>query len=362
MPKRGFEEKKKEIGEYLERRRIDERDQYKDPRQIPLKEKRDTPEREYIERGRSASDHNKYGNPREHPLENDESYVNERENPSSKNSGERKNLQQGLLENIVNSAANTAAEHLSQKRPRFSKSFILRYLDPQAIAKYVQKMTPYLEQGKKSSNQVYRDIAKHIISGDFLNETGKRMIIEHGLEKEATEYLGVKGAKELVEGERYLDKAMSAFRDIYELIKSNEDYANHMPELSKAVTTLYELGFRDASLTALKSQLPRDKYIAAKLGMTQVARQAGEYAKKTIESYLPQTLAASIMALVGIGVLFGVSVINKNAITTTGNVIGFSNNAISSSSILALFFGAASLIMGVYLFIRKKPKRKQKKI
>jgi hypothetical protein len=316
--------------------------------------------REYEKRG-ELNDKDRYRNPRELPLKSLKSYVNERENPSSENSPERMNGEGNLLENIVNSAANTAVEYLSQERPRFSKGFIVKYLDHRAITEYAQKMIPYLRQGKKSPKEIYKDIANHIASGDFLNEKGKRMILESGLEKEATKWVGKKGAKELREGEEYLDEAMKAFTDVYELMKSNEDYREHMPELSKAVAALRQLGFQDATLTALKDRLPKDKYFAAKLGMTRAARQAGDYAYRTIESYLPQTLAASIMALVGIGVLFGTSVINKDALTLTGNVIGSSNSVISSSSMLAFFFGAASLIMGVYLFIRKKPKKKSRR-
>ena len=186
MPKRGFEEKRREINEYLER-------------------------------GRLAGDNSKYRNPREPPSEIEEGYMDERENPSSKNSPERSRVEGNLLENIVNSAANTAAEILSKERPRFSKALIAKYLDPKALMEYAKEVAYDLREGKMTQKEADDYLASQIISGKFLNPAGKKFIIESGLEKEAKEVVGKKGAKELLKGERYLDKAMSAFRDVYNL-------------------------------------------------------------------------------------------------------------------------------------------------
>jgi hypothetical protein len=264
-----------------------------------------------------------------------------------------RNEQRGnLLEDVVNSAANSAADFLSQKRPRFSKQFILRYMDHKAVTDYAKKVAPYLQEGKISSEEADNYLASHIVSGDFLTDEGKEIILESSLEKEAKKWggwtSGARKAKNALEGEKYLDKAMIAFKDIYDLIQSDERYAKHMPELSQAVNALYELGFRDVTLTALRKHLPKDKYIAAKLGIAQAAEKAGEYANAAVRNYIPQGLAAAVLAIVGIGVL--VTTYNLTGNTLTGNVIGTTNN----SSAAAVIFGLVSFILGIYLFIRKK--------
>jgi len=73
---------------------------------------------------------------------------------------------------------------------------------------------------------------------------------------------------------------MEAFRDIYNLIQSDEHYSQHMPELSQAVMALYDLGFKDATLSALRKHLPEKKYMAAKLGIAEAAKQVVDYIGK----------------------------------------------------------------------------------
>jgi len=256
-----------------------------------------------------------------------------------------------LLENIVNSAANSAADVMSKKRPRFSKKFIMNYLDKDALGEYAQKIAPYIQEGKISPEDAYKKLASYIVSGDLLTEEGREMILEGSLEKEANKLGGLsiksRRAKRALKGEKYLDEAMEAFREVYDLIKLDEDYARHNPELSKAVLMLYDLGFKDATLTALRKNLPKDEYVNAKLRITQAAEQAGNYTKKTLSDYY-QNIAAAIMALAGIGVLIATYSTAGNIIT--GNAIGTSNSTAGA----AVIFGIASLILGAYLFIRKR--------
>ena len=259
------------------------------------------------------------------------------------------------LENIVRSATVQAAGIMSRKRPRFNTETILKYIDTGALEKYANEIGPYLSKGELSPEEAYDYLASHIVSGDFLTENGKEMILNKSLEDEARKWGGFskKGrqAKRVLKGEEYLDEAMSAFREIYDLMQSNKEYSNHMPELSKAVNALYELGFRDVTLNAMRKNLSPEKYLAAKEGIIKAARYAGDYAQKTVESYVSHSLAAVILSIVGISVL--VSSYNLSGNSISGNMIGSS----ASISIPAIFFGVASLIFGVYLFLKGKKKK-----
>lgn len=281
---------------------------------------------------------------REMPFDNELGEIDERGIPI------RNERRGNLLENVVNSAANEAANIMSQKRPRFSKQFILRYMNQRALTDYATKVAPYLQEGKISPEEAYSYLASHIVSGEFLTEEGREMILESGLEKEAQKWGGVsilspsaRKARKILKGEKYLDEAMGAFRDIYNLITSDENYAKHMPELSQAVMALYELGFRDVTLTALRKRLPKNKYMAAKLGIAKASEHVGEYVQKTLSNYFSQSVAAAVLAILGIIVLF-----TTNSIT--GNVIGTTNN----SNIPALIFGAFLFIAGIFFIMRIK--------
>jgi len=341
-------------------------------RGLPFGRKRDTIDlNRYMNRVRLMDERDEteerdiYRDPREIPLDDSPQYLDEerdrQETPSDRNLFGR-NQRGNLLENMIYSAENLAANLLSQKKPRFTELFVKSYVDKKALAKYAETIAPFLQKGQISPQEAHDYLASHIISGDFLTDEGREIILNKSLEEKAGKWWGWhpggRKARKILKGEKYLDEAMAAFRDIYNLIQSDEHYSRHMPELSQAVTALYDLGFRDATLTALRKNLPEKKYMAAKLGIAEAAKQIGEYLGKTgigiekpeirarqRQNYIDRTfynsIAAAILAIVGLGIVF-----TSNNIT--GNVIGLS----AQTNILASIFGASALILGLYFLIK----------
>lgn len=260
------------------------------------------------------------------------------------------------LVNLVNSAVQEGIGVISERHPRFSPEFLTQYLDPKALNQYAfriaKKAEEYQEQGKDPKEVVersYKTLAAKLASGKFFNEKGKEIVLRESWQKESKKWFGGGAAREVLEGEKYLDDAMRSFKDLYTLMKSG-DYAQRMPELANAISSIYDLGFIDAATNILyqNGQLKEGKYQAFKEAIREKTKRKIGQTQKYLDHAFSQTLAASVLALVGTGVLFTTYSVTGNALT--GNVIGTANN---SSSLAAIIFGLFSFILGIYLFIRK---------
>ena len=258
------------------------------------------------------------------------------------------------LVSLVNSAVQEGVGVISQEHPRFSPEFLAKYIDPKKINQYAHKISikagEYQEQGrdpKEVVERAYRTLAGRVASGKLFNEKGKEIVLSESWQKKSGGWFGIFGggkAREVLEGEKYLDDAMRSFKDIYNLMKSG-DYAQRMPQLANAVASIYDLGFLDAATNILyqNGQLKEGKYLAFKEAIREKTKrkigQTQEYLNRTFS----QSLAAAVLAIVGVGVLF-----TSNSIT--GSVIGATNQ----TNTLALIFGAASLILGFYFLMKIK--------
>ena len=248
------------------------------------------------------------------------------------------------LSKLVNSAVSEAVDIMAKSKPMFNRKFISNYVDPKAVNEYAEKIAPYIQEGKMTPEEAYQALASAMVSPDLLTEEGKQIIFGKSLEDKAGKWLGItpgsRKAKRVLEGERKLDEALLALKDVYNLIKSDEDYSKRMPEFTEAISKLYDLGFYNATVSTLYKRLPEDKYIALKEGIHKASRES----MRTIENYIGQ--AAAVLLLIGVGVLGSILAAN----TITGHVIGSTN----TENIPALIFGGVSLILGIYMWFRKK--------
>lgn len=255
------------------------------------------------------------------------------------------------LTSLVNSAVQEGIGVISERHPRFSPEFLVKYLDPKKLNQYAFKISKkaeeYQEQGRDPREVIeksYKTLAAKLASGKLFNEKGKEIVLSESWQKQSRRWFGGGRAREVLEGEEYLDRAMSSFRDIYNLMKSG-DYAQRMPELAYAISSIYDLGFLDAATNILyqNGQLKEGKYIALKEAIREKTKRKIGQTQQYLDRSFSQSLAAAVLAIVGIGVLF-----TTNSIT--GNVIGMTNQ----TNFIALFFGAASLILGLYFLMRIK--------
>lgn len=244
------------------------------------------------------------------------------------------------LGQLVNSALTEATDVLAENHPRFGKKFIANYLDQRQVQEYSQEIAEKVQSGKLSPKKAYESIASHMVSGDFLTEKGKQIILNKGLE----ERLGKGKAKQILAGEKYLDKTLVAFKELYELMVSG-DYAQRMPELAKAIGTVYDAGFMDAATNILyrRKQLPEGAYVQMKRLIANKVEATSGSVRNYFRHYAA-SLASSVLAISGI-LIFLLS--NK----ITGNVIG-----ISKTNYLNLSIGALLFIIGIIIFTLGKRK------
>ncbi len=258
------------------------------------------------------------------------------------------------LEKIVQLAmtgVEAGAEKLYQDHPRIGdKNRVKSLIDENALKNYAGKMASvfqnYLKAGKNPEDLIkmgYEDLASLVVSGKLLTDKGKELLLSESWKKRSKKWFGARDAKQIIKGEEYLDNTMKAFRDLYDLMKSGE-YAQRFPELTQAVSKIYELGFLDATANILyhNGQLKEGQYIAMKRALNEKVKHSVAQTENALKSYYNQALAASIIAILGIGILVSSAGI-------TGNAIGMTR----TSLVPAITFGALSLILGIYLWITR---------
>lgn len=257
------------------------------------------------------------------------------------------------LGEIVSSAVEEGVEALVKRRPRFSgqEGLLMHYIDKKQVNLYVKNVAKEIQrykdpkEAKKFIKQFYEDLAGYAASGKLLNKKGKELILRDSWEKRARSWFG-REAREIVKGEKYLDKVMTSFRDIYELLK-NGDYAQRMPELAQAVASVYDMGFFDTAVNVLYEDglMDKKKYGLFKKAIRKRAEAASAYTTQKIQDYLiPQRAAAVILGVLGLATILTTSNI-------TGGIIG-----VSKTDLFGLISGILLLSSGVWMWFRKTKK------
>jgi len=150
------------------------------------------------------------------------------------------------------------------------------------------------------------------------------------------------GSRRFLKKKNYISRAKESFGTLKELIKTG-DYSNR-PKLTKIVNEMKDLKFFDAAADAMfqNKLLNTTKYKNLINQLYKKAEEGTKYTTSKLEEYAAQKIAASILAIIGIGVI-----LTTNNIT--GGVIGTTN-----SNPLAILWGAASLILGAWLWMKKR--------
>jgi hypothetical protein len=253
------------------------------------------------------------------------------------------------LVSLVKSAAEEGIGAISEAHPRFSPEFLAQYLDPKKLDQYAhsiaKKAGEYQEQGRDPRQvitQAYKTLAAKIASGKLFDNKGKEIILGESWQKKSRGWFGGGTAREVLDGEKYLDEAMRSMRDVYKLMKSG-DYVRKFPELAKALDDLDNLGFAYTASSILykNGQLDEGKYTAFRRALAEKTRQKVGQTKAYLDHAFSQSLAAAVLAIVGLGIF-----LSTNSIT--GNVIGTT----IQTNIIAIFSGLGALILGMYFLIK----------
>src|SRR3989338_6342359 len=152
--------------------------------------------------------------------------------------------QEGLdINQLFDSAIDNGLKALSERHLGYTPKTLAKYIDKNEVRKYTaiisKEMKKYQAQGKDINDfaqKVYTGLASLAASGEFFNEDGINLIFRKSLRRK----LGGRKAREVLEGEKYLEDAMLGFRKLYDLTGS-EEFREQLPELSNAVRALYKI-------------------------------------------------------------------------------------------------------------------------
>lgn len=256
---------------------------------------------------------------------------------------------------FVNHAVNDGIDEILKHHPAFSENrdYITRHIDKKKLSSRISKIyfavkNKNWSQGKKTE-YLHKGIANSVATGQLFDEEGQEIILKKSLEEKA---LGgfFRGlfARRTLEGEKYLDKTVGAFKNLYHLFKQG-DYKERMPELSGAVERVYDLGILNPALDILKyyNLIDEKKYRQLKQNVKEETKKSAEKVVGGLEAYItPQKEAAAVFFVLGIMLVI------FSGLRFTGAVIFESVSRINS--LAGLIFLFISLMLSFRLYKNKQ--------
>jgi len=277
---------------------------------------------------------------------------------------ERESLEEQIMEDPVKAGIQSIYDsHKSIRDMNISK-----YIDGRRITRAAYDLRKDLKKREERERNpiseeqkqqyIYHGVANLVASGGAFNEGGNKILLEKSLEelaKKGTRTIRRGEAKELLKGEKYLENTLEAFQKLYQIFSAGQ-IAEKMPELYKAVETVYHAGVMNTAINVMfHHDIIDDKeYKQLKYLVLEKVKNAGKGTKEQIKHYAeakeqtPEAIksekrkynaAASILAILGI------SLITLSGFNLTGNVIGSNFNVPTGIVISILFLFAAFLIL-----------------
>lgn len=256
---------------------------------------------------------------------------------------------------MINAAVEEGINQIMEQHPVFKNKaeYISTHLDKKKLNKKISEIYHLIEQQRNLSEEtkaqyLQQGIANYVASGELFDDAGKQIILKNGLEGRVSGgFFRTLFGRQKLDGDKYLNETLGAFQNLYELFKTG-DYAQRMPELAQAVTTVNDMGFLDPAVEVLKHYglIDDRKYDLLKQNIRKKTEQAVTTAVTGIEKYSMYEKAAAII----FGIL-GLIVIFSSQISLIGGVIGISNNL--TTGIVGGLLIFLSLILFLKIFKKK---------
>jgi hypothetical protein len=254
-------------------------------------------------------------------------------------------MQQSQIQNIVNYAGKIGIEAIVKGYPMFqgSEQYLLKHVDREKLYDRASKIYSDLVQknisGDRASKYIKEELIKYIQYENFLDEKGRKIILEKGLEQSPKGFLEkiTSFFKPQSKSVRALGNTMEAFRDLYYFYKTGK-YDVDLPDLDKSFKELRSSGFLYEAGRILNAYGVIDKATANSWG----GKAYGKFKKHGGEiMHGLEKIAASILGLFGLGLLFF-------NLRFTGAVID------SSATVGINIIGMVIILASMVLFLRRK--------
>lgn len=255
--------------------------------------------------------------------------------------------EQQIINSIINDAVGRGLDAIVERHPRFKENqdYILRHIDKKRLNEKVSEIYEDVRErswsDEKKLEYMHNELTDYVATGAAFDEAGKEIILRKGLEEKAGRWWAF-GARRRLDGEKYLDHTIEAFQELYSLFKTGQ-YAERMPEVADAVSTVYELGFLDPAVDILKhyGMIDKRKHEVLKRSIREKTVESAQRAVSGIEKYATYQKAASI-----ISILIGIFFILNSFSGMTGFVIAESvGKGISGILGLVLIIGGVLVFM-----------------
>ncbi len=164
---------------------------------------------------------------------------------------------------LIQSAVAQGIEAIVRKHPHLKEQGqrIADHVDSERIRESVSGIEQYIRLEEENREKpfspeerthlIHRGLAEYVASGAVLDDTGKELFLRESLENRAKRGPRKWDAREELKGEQHLQKVGVAFRELYEMFKTG-DYAQHMPDVARAVATVRNLGFLSPALNLMR--------------------------------------------------------------------------------------------------------------
>jgi hypothetical protein len=288
----------------------------------------------------------------------------------------KKQEKQFSKDDLINQAVNAGLQSLiSQPGMENSNVFITHNLDKEKVYSAVDEIEKELEKQKITSPKeqykiLYKGIASYVASGNALKEKGRKILFEKGykgkLDQSMLEKIASFFKPNKFEGEKYFEKALNAYGDMYDILSQDKVAQQEIPELTKAAKSMKMYGFLDTALNIFKAhgmmdeklynQLSKELYqkttVKAHKGMKGIEQyimskdeeEKEHNSEKAVERYLTYQKIAT--GTIGV---FGMMLIITN-LRMTGAAVG----SLSNLTLGILGMGMAAFALLVFLKNQKK--------
>jgi len=278
------------------------------------------------------------------------------------------------IDELIDYGISQGLEAISERHPlfKYNQEFIVNHIDKKKLKKKRDEIYNYVKErdGQVNPEYILNELADYVATGAAFDKHGKKVIIDKIGIKETLEekaqssswwdfFSGTKrNARAELDGINYLDNVTGAVGDLYNLFKTG-DYAQRMPELAEAVTTVKDMGFLDPALEILDSYglMDKNKYNLLKKSIKERTEESMTKVIGGIERYINpqqaeayQKAAAYVFGFLGIGILLASGFGNN----ITGNVIGNLSNFSTG------LIGGGLFLIALVLFFMKFNKKKRR--
>ena len=257
---------------------------------------------------------------------------------------------------LVNSAIEEGIGEIVKAHPVFRErpEYIMRHIDQRRLNEKLQTIGEYLQNGGISDEEkekyIFTELTNYVASGKAFDEEGQEVILNRSLEEKSKSLNPFKrlSSERNLKGKKYLNNTIKAFQELYGLLSSG-DYAQRMPEVAEAITTIHDMGWADPAIKVLEYHgiVSKRRYNYIRKRIVEKTKKAREQAVSGIENLvLYQKAAAVFFGLLGSFTLLMPRI--------TGGAIGTLSN--SKTNLIGLLTLFVSLIL--FLISHKNKKYK----